>query len=178
MKHLVILATLVALSCAARLMGSLYRHHTPTKNTFKTTSVPQILDHFALDPAGAERKFQQRILLNLDHWNPDTGCIFFYTGNEGAIELFAQNTGLLWDLAPEFGAAIVFAEHRYYGNSMPFGSVNASFSDPAHSRYMTVEQAMADFADNIVWVRRKLLGKLSAPVITFGGSYGGMLPRG
>lgn len=32
--------------------------------------------------------------------------IFFYTGNEGNIELFAANTGFMWEIAQEFGASL------------------------------------------------------------------------
>lgn len=60
--------------------------------------------------------------MSVDHWRKADGVIFFYTGNEGNIMTFANNTGFMWDRAQEFGAMVVFAEHRYYGDSLPFGS--------------------------------------------------------
>uniref|UniRef100_A0A915EBI7 Uncharacterized protein n=1 Tax=Ditylenchus dipsaci TaxID=166011 RepID=A0A915EBI7_9BILA len=59
-----------------------------------------------------------RYLINTTHFVPN-GPIFFYTGNEGKIEGFAENTGFMWDIAEEFHAAVVFAEHRFYGKSQP-----------------------------------------------------------
>lgn len=63
----------------------------------------------------------------------------------------------------------MFAEHRYYGESMPFG--NQSFDSPAHSGYLTSEQALADYADLLT----NKVNTNGRPVIAFGGSYGGML---
>lgn len=83
--------------------------------------------------------------------------------------MFAQNTGFLWEIAEEFGASIVFAEHRYYGKSQPFG--NKSLDLPEHSGYLTSEQALEDFAQLLV----QRVNPKQRPVVAFGGSYGGML---
>jgi hypothetical protein len=64
-----------------------------------------------------------RYLINKKSFKPG-GPLFFYTGNEGFIETFVDNTGIIFDLAPNFNALIVFCEHRFYGNgsSLPYGT--------------------------------------------------------
>ncbi|CAH2103008.1 unnamed protein product [Euphydryas editha] len=126
------------------------------------------LDHFSFQ---RNETFQIRYLVNSDYWDNGTGPIFFYTGNEGQIEVFAQNTGFMWEIAPEFKAKIVFAEHRYYGQSMPFG--NKSLENE-NIGYLTAAQALADYADLIDYLQGDKV-EPRYPVIAFGGSYGGML---
>ena len=46
--------------------------------------------------------------------------LLFYFGNEDNVELYVNHTGLMWEAARPLGAALVFAEHRYYGQSKPF----------------------------------------------------------
>lgn len=49
----------------------------------------------------------RRYLINDSYWDKnDNSPIFFYTGNEGSIELFAQNTGFMWEIAAEFKATL------------------------------------------------------------------------
>ena len=90
-----------------------------------------------------------RYLINDTYWNKDSGPILFYTGNEGDIKMFAENTAsisyfsvfsipsdifvifqgfMCRDIAPEMKAMIIFAEHRFYGESMPFGNTSYSVS--------------------------------------------------
>ncbi|CAK9803908.1 Lysosomal Pro-X carboxypeptidase [Anthophora quadrimaculata] len=142
-------------------------HSAKYEYEIKTINMP--IDHFSFSKLDT---FKLRYLVNNTWQKEKDAPIFFYTGNEGNIETFAQNTGFMWEIAPEFGALLIFAEHRYYGESMPYG--NKSYADISHLGYLTSQQALADYIDLIEYLRSKPEYKHS-PVIVFGGSYGGML---
>ncbi|XP_052197000.1 uncharacterized protein LOC127804226 isoform X2 [Diospyros lotus] len=148
---------------------------TSTQNQYQyeTRYFEQRLDHFSFADLPT---FSQRYLINTDHWSGPTrmGPIFFYCGNEGNIEWFAENTGFVWELAPRFGAMVIFPEHRYYGGSMPYGSGEEAYRNATTLSHLTAEQAIADFAVLLTDLKRNLSAQAS-PVVLFGGSYGGML---
>ena len=85
------------------------------------------------------------------------------------VLLYLNASGLMWENAERFGAMLIFAEHRYYGESLPFG--DKTFE---HMQWLTSEQALADYA-TLLGTFKTERGLENAPVIGFGGSYGGML---
>jgi len=104
-----------------------------------------------------------------------------YAGNEGDIFSFWNNTGFILDVAKDLkpGPLILYPEHRYYGESLPFG--DKTFRK--ENMYgLTVSQAMEDFIAILQDVKAQYYptgaGRSHPPhprVLAFGGSYGGML---
>nr|XP_023695229.1 lysosomal Pro-X carboxypeptidase [Paramormyrops kingsleyae] len=156
----------------SQLLSRLSAANAPVANgvSYVTKYFDQKIDHFGFLEDGT---FKQRYLVNDDHWHQIGGPILFYTGNEGDITWFCNNTGFMWDVAEELGAMLVFAEHRYYGESLPFGK--ESYSSLKHLNYLTSEQALADFAVLILHLKATVPGATKSPVVAIGGSYGGML---
>ncbi|GFY86676.1 serine carboxypeptidase S28 family protein [Actinidia rufa] len=68
----------------------------------------------------------------------------------------------------------VWHPHRYYGESMPYGSIDEAYKNATTLAHLTAEQALADFAILITDLKKNLSAE-ACPVVLFGGSYGGML---
>jgi hypothetical protein len=148
----------------------------PSTYPVKEYHFDAVIDHFNFRPT-TPATFPLRYYVNDNHWKNATdapGPIFYYTGNEADIFQFVNNSGFMFEAAEEFGAMVVFAEHRYYGLSNPFGNEYA-LGKPNNVSYLTVEQAMEDFNTHTVSMREKWGMPAKTPFIAFGGSYGGNL---
>eukprot|EP00435_Cladocopium_sp_Y103_P042084 s3567_g11.t1 len=121
-----------------------------------------------IDHSGNVGTFRQRYLVQDDFGEARRdGPLLFFCGNEGDVAAFANFSGFLREAAVALDGQVVFAEHRFYGQSLPFGP---DFSKK-QAQYLTVEQALEDYAQLI----RSLVADAQRSVVVFGGSYGGML---
>ncbi|KDO34307.1 hypothetical protein SPRG_19121 [Saprolegnia parasitica CBS 223.65] len=128
----------------------------------ETSTLLQPLDHFGASPTAAS--FQQRYFTCGEFFDAASGPIFFYTGGHADVELFLNTTGAMWEAAPAAQALLVFAEHRFFGASIPSSSSSLD--------HLSTAQALADYANVIT----ALLARFGhRPVVAFGGGYGGLL---
>lgn len=161
-----LLLSVALLLAAALSFASAERQYDPRPSVDNTTELyhTQFIDHFGW----RNETFLQRYFV-YDKWFKPGGPMFFYTGNEADVVLFVNSTGLMWQNGEELNALLVFAEHRFFGRSLP---CPGGFMQCGN--YLGTEQAMTDYAVLIEHLQtQKYLG-VSA-VVTFGGSYGGML---
>lgn len=135
------------------------------------TPFVQRVDHFN---ASDTRTWEQQYYVGDTSQMRPGGPIYFYCGAESPTGAWAAQPGAL--AGPEWAAATggvaAAAEHRYFGASLPFG--NASFTPEALAT-LTVEQAIADYAAIISYLRSTLPGAMDSPVVVYGGSYGGFV---
>eukprot|EP00290_Baffinella_frigidus_P004984 CAMPEP_0180119414 /NCGR_PEP_ID=MMETSP0986-20121125/1975_1 /TAXON_ID=697907 /ORGANISM="non described non described, Strain CCMP2293" /LENGTH=404 /DNA_ID=CAMNT_0022058425 /DNA_START=12 /DNA_END=1223 /DNA_ORIENTATION=- len=136
----------------------------------------QQTDHYSWTPPPGAATFSQRWFICTGDWraagSPPNPNIFYYFGNEDDVELYVNNTGLMWETAPAHAAVLIFAEHRFYGKTKPFPP-----GTQGCMKYLTTEQALADSAALLRVLRAGGLpwDTPAGSVVGFGGSYGGML---
>ena len=164
-------------------INGLYYHPLKIKDALLSNCtkyfIEQPLDHFnyatGSTPNNIQTYKQRYFICGGSNWKQNN-TIFFYHGNEANVELYVNNTGLMWENADSFNAIMIFAEHRYYGESMPFTQAQLD-KDVSLYRFVSPEQAMADYAQLIYYIKTQQFGvnTWSSPIIGFGGSYGGFL---
>ncbi|KAL8170907.1 hypothetical protein V2J09_022711 [Rumex salicifolius] len=176
---LVVLIILASLNSVARAHYSPMKLgvHDPdgaqpkTSTGFETYYYEQTLDHFNFNPE-SYTTFNQKYLINYKSWDARHTPIFVYLGAEAPL---TAGLNILTDHADEFHALLLYIEHRFYGESIPFGMTMGEVVSNATVRgYFNSAQALADYAEVILYVKEKLHAPY-APVVVFGGSYGGML---
>lgn len=74
---------------------------------YETKSIEMLIDHYNFID---NKTFSLRYLVNESFVQDKKSPILFYTGNEGDIELFAENTGFMWKAAEELGAMLVIVD--------------------------------------------------------------------
>eukprot|EP00124_Ichthyophonus_hoferi_P004826 Ihof_evm1s589 gene=Ihof_evmTU1s589 len=128
-------------------------------------------DH--LDPYGSGDTWQQRYQVNDTYGTPD-GPAFLLLGGEGPIGAKFLSDSALMDTAKLYGATVFQLEHRFYGESQPFGDTSTN-----HLRLLHSQQALADAAWFVQWVnsKRSPYNNISnnSKWVVFGGSYSGAL---
>ncbi|XP_042956828.1 lysosomal Pro-X carboxypeptidase-like [Carya illinoinensis] len=162
------------------LGGILQDHETVlsanVSDDFETFYYNQTLDHFNYMPESYST-FQQRYVINSKFWDGAnrSAPILAYLGAEAPLDGDLRIIGFLTDNAAEFKALLVYIEHRYYGESIPLGSSReVALGNASTLGYFNSAQAIADYAEIIIYLKEKLQAQ-NSPVIVIGGSYGGML---
>nr|GEX14067.1 lysosomal Pro-X carboxypeptidase-like [Tanacetum cinerariifolium] len=143
---------------------------------YQVYNYTQTLDHFNFRPE-SYTTFQQRYVIFPKHWggHANNSPIFLYAGDETSIMNDVNyDNGFERVIASRFNGLLIYIEHRYYGTSMPFGSKDEAYKNANTLGYFTSEQALADYAQIIIDVKRNLSAE-NSPVIVVGASYGGML---
>mmetsp|Transcript_26901 Transcript_26901/g.67627 ORF Transcript_26901/g.67627 Transcript_26901/m.67627 type:complete len:493 (-) Transcript_26901:66-1544(-) len=171
MRCLLLLACCLAVQAGCSWAAPAPAPAPPSPPTPTVEWVVQPVNQLGFEPTQPPT-FKQRVLI-VDTWHQPGGPILFYTGNEGPIDEFYNNTGFPFELAPSIGALVVFAEHRYYGESLPFPT-DVCFQ-PHNMRFLSVEQSLADYTAVVQHLHLSRPSTRESVVVALGGSYGGML---
>lgn len=132
-----------------------------------------VKDNFA--PVDKQTKWEnegQRFFVNRQFWGGPGAPIFVFIGGEGeeACGRLEEGNLYMYQLAKEHNAMMIDVEHRFYGRSLPTTDVSTE-----NLGLLTSDQALADLARVINYVKKDLFNTPHSKVITTGGSYPGNL---
>ncbi|XP_057781884.1 uncharacterized protein LOC131000129 [Salvia miltiorrhiza] len=141
----------------------------------KTYYYRQTIDHFNYAPQ-SYATFRQRYVVSSKYWGgPHSDApIFAYLGPEAPLDQDLLSITFLSHNAPRFKSLSLYIEHRYYGKSVPFGTMEEAMKNETTRGYFNSAQAIADYAEILLHVKKKFSAH-NSPIIVVGGSYGGKL---
>ena len=125
----------------------------------------QNIDHFG---ALGGDKFNQRYWVDSEFASGADAPVLFHICGEGDASegYFLNDNAIAW--AKELGAHVVYLEHRYYGQSLPFSDLSTD-----HLQYLTLGNVIEDLATFQKWMTTSQGWK--GKWISVGGSYSGTL---
>ncbi|XP_026322308.1 putative serine protease K12H4.7 [Hyposmocoma kahamanoa] len=123
------------------------------------------IDHF--DPQN-NATFNMRYMVNELYFGEDGSPIFIMVGGEWDISPAWLLTGNMFEMARENNGCMIYTEHRYYGQSLPYEVFSTS-----NLKFLNVDQALADLAYFINTYKRSSTRFANSKVILYGGSYAG-----
>ena len=161
-----------ALGLSALALAGALRHSAPLQSAAQPARFfSQKLDHHN---ATSTRAFEQRYFVDDSMWRAPDGPVFLYVSGEAPLYGTPARSSLIGELARAHGAAIVALEHRFYGESVPFATL-----DLGALSYLNTRQALRDtiaFRAHISsQLRRNHPGGAASRWIAFGGSYAAAL---
>lgn len=130
----------------------------------------QAVDHFG----NVSGTFKQKFTINEAYVsNATTSGVptFIFLGGEAPLEFFEFQEISAEHWASVVGARYIRLEHRYYGESMP----TPQWDTASLVQLLSVEQALADAAAFILWVKAQDTAKRFGDWVVFGCSYSGSL---
>jgi pimeloyl-ACP methyl ester carboxylesterase len=136
---------------------------------FHQINFVNLLDHF--NP-GNDQTFVQRFWYNAEHFEESSGPIFLYICGEYECSV-REDRMFPFELAKEHKPLFFYLEHRYYGASHPFETLETE-----NLRYLTSRHALADLAVFLTYANEKVVkdfGGEKRKVIVVGGSYPGAM---
>ena len=127
----------------------------------------QQLDHYnyLVDVENNVQQWGQRYSVQDDWYGGAGSPIFLFLGGEANMDFFCFQTVAIREWAKQFKALYVVLEHRFYGDSLPFGK-DASTKQ---MQFLSSDQALADAANFIASFNATLTNP--GPWVIFGCSY-------
>lgn len=98
------------------------------------------------------------------------GPLFILIGGEWRISPGIIQQGHVYDMARNLSALMIYTEHRYYGFSSPTPNLEMD-----NLQWLNVDQALADLAHFIAYIKETMPEVRNSGVILFGCSYSGSI---